>query len=159
MSRARGTTQFEMSLDVSPFLRACEETKEAIAEDIRPAAHAGGTLIYEAVKAATPVGPLPQHWFHGANRAYLFHQGDLRRSIYIAFSKDNSSDYKATYHISWRVRGEKGVPYGYMVHNGTSHARANPFVYNGVNASREAALDESLKAMMESLTKKGWFAP
>ena len=71
-----------------------------------------------------------EHYFYGSSfrksgQKYLYHPGNLKRSIYWAFSADKSSADKKTYRISWN---REKVPYGYMVEFGTSRAAAHPFM-------------------------------
>ncbi len=64
-----------------------------IEDAVRPAAQAAAQVIYEEVKRN--VSKLKKH------------TGNLDRSIYQAFSRDNSDTGAAAYHVTWR-RGKKG---------------------------------------------------
>lgn len=64
----------------------------------RPAAQAGAQVLYEAVLRNV----------NGIKR----HTGNLQRSIYQAYSQDNSGPGKATYHVSWN---HKKAPHGHLV--------------------------------------------
>lgn len=71
-----------------------------------------------------------EHYFYGSSykktgQKYLFQPGNLRKSIYWAFSSDKSTVYRKTYRVSWN---RTKVPYGYMVEFGTSRAPAHPFL-------------------------------
>ncbi len=70
-------------------------------EAARPAAQAMSQVFYDAVK--TNVGKLGRV------------TGNLDRSIYQAFSQDNSGEGRATYHISWNHRK---APHGHLVEFG-----------------------------------------
>lgn len=74
--------------------------KTAIAA-IRPAAQAGAQVLYDEVKLN--VGRIKKK------------TGNLDASIYQVFSKDNSDEKRATYHISWNARK---APHGHLVEYG-----------------------------------------
>jgi HK97 gp10 family phage protein len=82
-----------------------DATFSAMADDVeaaaRPAAQAGAQVLYEEVKRN--VARLKKH------------TGNLDRSIYQVFSKDNSPAGKATYHVSWNARK---APHGHLVEFG-----------------------------------------
>lgn len=99
---------------------------------VRPAAQAAAQVLYEEARARCPVS---DHacFFYGKNskksgvRCY-FEPGSLRDSIYQAFSKDNSSEFRGgyrnvTYHIAWNHRK---VPYGHTVEFGTRERPSLP---------------------------------
>lgn len=67
----------------------------------RPAAQAGAQVFYDEVNRNVA----------GIGRK----TGNLAASIYQAFSEDNSSDVRATYHISWNARK---APHGHLVEYG-----------------------------------------
>lgn len=68
---------------------------------VRPAAQAGAQVLYDEVKLN--VGRIKKK------------TGNLDRSIYQAFSADNSTETKATYHISWNA---SKAPHGHLVEYG-----------------------------------------
>ena len=67
----------------------------------RPAAQAGAQVFYDKVKANVT----------GLKR----HTGNLARSIYQVYSRDNSGKAVAQYHISWN---QKKAPHGHLVEFG-----------------------------------------
>ena len=67
----------------------------------RPAAQAGAQVLYDEVKQN--VGRIKKK------------TGNLDASIYQVYSKDNSTEVKATYHISWNARK---APHGHLVEYG-----------------------------------------
>lgn len=77
------------------FLDDLGETTE---EAARPAAQAGAQVLYDEVKKN--VGQLGKK------------TGNLDRSIYQAFSRDNSTAGRAVYHVSWNARK---APHGHLV--------------------------------------------
>lgn len=92
---------------------------------VRPAAQAGAQVFYDEVKMRAPVSDAP-HFFYGraskngTRTIYPFQPGDLKASVYQAFSKDNSGKTRATYHIAWN---HQEVPYGFMVEFGHIQTR------------------------------------
>ncbi len=102
----------------------------------RPAAQAGAQVIYDEARRLAPVSKYA-HMFHGTHGVYgPYSPGSLRDAIYQVFSKDNSSESKATYHISWNA---KKAPYAWMVELGTSRAPAHPFLRPAYLAKSEEA--------------------
>jgi len=87
---------FKITIDASQ-LGMAELVADAEAA-ARPAAQAGAQVLYDAVRRNV----------NGIKR----HTGNLSRSIYQAFSRDQSSQGKATYHISWNA---KKAPHGHLV--------------------------------------------
>jgi HK97 gp10 family phage protein len=85
--------------------------------------------MYDAAIENCPVSAEP-HYFYGSNSKssgvrYLFSPGNLKKSIYRAYSPEKSTQTSKTYRISWN---HSDAPYGYMVEFGTSSAPANPFL-------------------------------
>lgn len=121
-----------------------DEITEAAKSLIRPAAQAGAQVFYDEVRRRAPVGSAEKHFFHGQNQVYgPFKSGNLRNSIYQVYSKDQSSETVATYHISWNTKIGAAVsyaPYGGMVEYGTSKAAARPFIRPSYDAKAEEAL-------------------
>ncbi|WP_447775639.1 HK97-gp10 family putative phage morphogenesis protein [Variovorax boronicumulans] len=125
---------------------SCDAGLDAIVERarkaMRPAAQAATQVVYEEVLLRTPMSP-KGHWFHGSSfrqtgQKYWFDAGSLKRAMYQAYSEDNSSETRATYHISWN---RKKAPYAYMVENGTSRAPAQPILRPSFEATRDRAMD------------------
>lgn len=97
----RGANSFTIRADTSGAERWLEELGDEAEAAVRPAAQAGADVIYAEVKR---------------NVSKLRRKtGNLERSIYQAFSADNSSPAKATYHISWNTRK---APHGHLVEYG-----------------------------------------
>ena len=91
----------------------------------RPVAQAGAQVFYDAYRAKVPTGKT----------------GNLRSSIYQAFSKDNSDGPVAEYHISWNhVKAPHGfnVEYG---HGGPRPAPAKAYLRNTYDENVNRALD------------------
>lgn len=118
-----------ITVDTSQFSAALKAKAEQINDAVRPAAQAGAERLYYEAKMRAPVSE-KGHWFTGRDyrvtgRRYYFAPGNLRDSIYQAYSKDNSGKTKATYHVSWN---HLKAPYGFMVEYGTVKAAAHPFM-------------------------------
>lgn len=141
---------FSIKFDHSGLDAALDRLNEGAKEQVRPAAQAGSQVLYEEVEQRAPQSPPgTAHIFtsrgkKGAKRnQYLYYSGDLKRSVYQAFSEQNSGDGRATYHIAWaknESRSGRAVPYGYMVEYGTSKTPAQPFLRPSFDAKSAAAL-------------------
>lgn len=132
-NRQAVTVNFD-DAEVQAFL---DELGEAASEEVRPAAQAGAQILYNEVRVRCPVSD-GAHTFYGTHSKYLFPAGTLRDSIYQVFSKDNSNEKKATYHIAWN---HQKAPYGFMVEFGTSRAPAHPFLRPAYDAQVQNALN------------------
>ena len=92
---------FAMKADIDRLLAGVNGMQDRAEEAARPAAQAAAQVLYDAVKAN--VARIKKH------------TGNLDRSIYQAFSIDNSGPGRATYHISWNART---APHGQLVEYG-----------------------------------------
>lgn len=94
-----------MSLTIKADLSGLDQMLDQLATDIedaaRPAAQAAAQVLYDEVKRN--VGRLGTK------------TGKLAQAIYQAYSKDNSGQGRATYHVSWNV---KKAPHGHLVEFG-----------------------------------------
>lgn len=122
------------------MLGAVDQLGAAAVECVRPAAQAGAQVLYLEVLARVPVAKAP-HRLKGREVP----PGALKRSIYQAYSADNSNATHATYHVSWNARK---APHGHLVEYGTSHSAAKPFLRPAFDAKEEAAL-QAAKATFE----------
>lgn len=153
---ARSKT-LDMRVDLSGFEEQMRELVRANKDAVRPAAQAGAQVFYDAVRESTPKSK-SSHWFHGtqfkvSGKKYFFESGTLRDSIYQVYSKDNSSEHVATYHISWNFTK---CPYAYMVHNGTSRTHAaRPFVLMGLDRGHDTAQEATKRVYLDELQKRG----
>ena len=99
-----------MTLDTRQVTAALDNFLGKVAGELsRPVAQAGAQVFVDEVRRRA--GALGQK------------TGNLRGSIYQAFSKDNSGKYESTYHVSWRTERSSGLPraphahlleYGYL---------------------------------------------
>lgn len=131
----------KIAIDLKQFKESLDQEREKVRAATRPAAQAGAQVIYDQARLNVPVSK-KGHWFYGTSfkktgQKYWFESGSLRNSIYQVYSKDNSSDSKATYHVSWN---RTKAPYAWMVEFGTSRAPAHPFLGPAIiEKSAEAA--------------------
>lgn len=96
-----GKSSVTFSMDTSGLNQWLDELQAEALAAVRPAAQAGAQVLYDEVKR---------------NVARLKRKtGNLDRSIYQAFSPDNSVDGKVTYHVSWNRRK---APHGHLVEFG-----------------------------------------
>lgn len=116
---------------------------------VRPAAQAGSQVFYDEVVMRAPESKAP-HFFYGragkdgSRTIYPFDPGDLKKSIYQVFSKDNSTKSKATYHIAWN---HQVVPYGFMVEFGHIQTRKAYIGSDGLWYTSKALLEGGPKVV------------
>lgn len=92
---------FNLSIDMSAFESEMEQLAERADKAVRPAAQAGAQVLYDRAKS---------------NVAALGRKtGNLDRSIYQAYSANNSNESKAVYHISWNATK---APHGHLLEFG-----------------------------------------
>lgn len=155
MAGGRNTKTFSITTDLSAFDEQMRELVATSREAVVPAAEAGAKVLYDATRNLTPVSK-KGHWFSGGKKGgkgrYWFNPGNLKSSIYMVLSADNSGSGYATYHISWNY---KKAPYAYMVHNGTSQSAAVPFLIMAYNQSGVAAQDAQITKLEELLAARG----
>ena len=130
--------------DFSSLAADLDAITEAAREAVRPAAQAGAQVYYDEVRARVPVSKRG-HYFYGSSykksgQKYYFSPGSLKAAIYQVYSKDNSDENKATYHISWN---HQKAPYGFMVQLefGSRRGAAQPFIRPAYDAVRNAAVE------------------
>lgn len=98
---ARRNAPFTITCDTDALDRMLDALATDVEEAVRPAAQAGAQVLYNAVKGnVAKIGSV---------------SGSLQRSIYQAYSKDNSGEGRATYHISWNAAK---APHGHLVEYG-----------------------------------------
>lgn len=102
---------FEMSVDMSDVFLKLDSLDVDARELMRPAAQAGAQVFYDEVLLRVPVATKTVTRKSGK----VIAPGALKRSIYQAYSADNSTDRSATYHISWNARK---APHGHLIENG-----------------------------------------
>lgn len=142
-------------MNIAQFKQGLRAEMDKLHAATRPAAQAGAQIIYERARLNAPVSD-GAHFFYGRSskkngvRYGPFRAGNLRDSIYQVFSKSRSYKDVSTYHISFN---KDKAPYGFMVHNGTSHSAANPFISKAVVETR-AEVHAAMKARyIEEVTK------
>lgn len=137
---------------------------EAAQRAVRPAAQAGANTLYFEALLRCPVSA-EAHVFYGRDsvrtgQTWTFQPGNLRDSIYQAFSKDQSIEApegysKATYHISWN---HQDAPYGFMVEFGTSRAAAHPFLRPAYDSAGRDALEDAQVEFTKRMRTEGVLA-
>jgi HK97 gp10 family phage protein len=90
-----------IKFDADKAFAALDNLSETATKAARPAAQAGAQVFYDEVNS---------------NVARIKKKtGNLASSIYQVYSKDNSDEKRATYHISWNARK---APHGHLVEYG-----------------------------------------
>lgn len=140
----------KINMNVAKFKESLKATAEELNRATRPAAQAGAQVIYDRARQLAPVSD-QAHMFHGQNAVYGPYQpGNLRDSIYQAFSQDNSARDVSTYHISWNA---DKAPYGAMVEFGTSRAPAHSFIGRAIAETRPLVRDAMKTRFLEEVSK------
>lgn len=92
---------FSLKLDLAGLSATLGHMAAQCEEAARPAAQAGAQVLYDEVrKNVAAIKPVT---------------GNLARSIYQAYSQNNSGQGVATYHVSWNA---KKAPHGHLVEYG-----------------------------------------
>lgn len=120
-------------------------------EAARPAAQAGTQVIYDQARSLAPIGRQEEHYFYGTSfklngKKYLFHRGDLRKSIFQRYQKEQSTPTHAIYNITYDT---KIAPYGHMVELGTKKLAAIPFMSGAIKTHADKAQQAMLKRYEE----------
>jgi hypothetical protein len=90
-----------IKFDAAAAFAGLDRLEEAATTNARPAAQAGAQVFYDEVNLnVSKIGKKT---------------GNLASSIYQVYSKDNSDEKRATYHISWNARK---APHGHLVEYG-----------------------------------------
>jgi HK97 gp10 family phage protein len=98
---SRGANSVHINVDMGQLDTLLDQLGNEVEAATRPAAQAAAQVLYDDVRAnVARIGTKT---------------GNLSRSIYQVFSKDNSPQGRATYHISWNART---APHGHLVEYG-----------------------------------------
>jgi HK97 gp10 family phage protein len=123
-------------LDITRALSKLDSFTKKVSVGVRPATQAGTQVFYnEVAQRLSKLGAPGQYSAPG--QAPLSQSGDLKLSIYQFYVKEESSDTRATFLISWR---KKDAFYGRMLENGTSKMAARPFLRPSFDAKQVAAI-------------------
>lgn len=136
-----------MSVDLTSITAQLDKLNAVVNSAVRPAAQAGAQVYYNEVKLRAKRGNEIRYLKGGRTRP----AGLLASAIYQAFSIKNSSEQKATYHVSWN---KKVAAHGYLVEFGTSRAPKTPFLrpaYDAVKNAAEAAINEELARIIKAV--------
>lgn len=129
----------KIDCDFSGLDAELDKITDAVQEAVRPAAQAGAQVYYDEVRARVPISSKPHKW-----RGKVYQPGTLRAAIYQVYSKDNSTDDRATYHISWN---HKKAGHGYWIEFGNRRQGPRPFLrpaFDAVSMRAMQAADEAL---------------
>ena len=146
---ADGGDMLKLDLNLKGVEQRLNKITKAAQGAVRPAAQSGAQLFYEGVLTEVPVSATG-HWFHGSHNKYWFDAGSLKDSIYQVYSKESSSDDKATYHVSFN---HTKAPYGFMVLRGTSRAPANDFIGRAYDVTYKAATQAANQRLQLEIKK------
>lgn len=92
---------FGLDINERDFDGLCDDLTHTVEDAARPAAQAAAQVLYDEVLRNV--------------RRIRRRTGNLASSIYQAYSRDNSAQGRATYHISWNARK---APHGHLVEFG-----------------------------------------
>ena len=125
-----------IKMDVAKFKEQLRSTADDLNRATRPAAQSGVQVIYDRAKqiVSAELVSKREHKFHIEGRVYgPFQPGNLLRSIYQAFSKDNSYRDVSTYHVSWNA---DKAPYGAAVEFGNSKNGSTSFIARSIKETK-----------------------
>jgi HK97 gp10 family phage protein len=152
---SNGNNSFNIGVDTSGLDSLLETLGSAASEVVRPAAHAGALVLYTRAKLLAPVfagGPkFIKRSNSGKSGGYWIKPGQLRDSIYRVYSKDNSGDGVATYHISWN---HKKAPHGHWIENGNAKHDAKSFIRRAYVEQGDAAAEAAAASVIQEITKR-----
>ena len=135
------------------FRQEISRELEVLRKATRPAAQAGAQIVYDRAReiVASELVSKREHKFYIEGRVYgPFQPGNLLRSIYQAFSKDNSYIDSSTYHISWNA---DKAPYGAVVEFGGSEEAPTSFIARAVVETRPQVRQAIRQRYIEEVTK------
>lgn len=148
-------TFFKVKINRDEIDDIFNEIVDVCEEALRPAAQAGAQVLYDQVKRN--VNRLEPHPYSG------YGKNILKNAIYQVYSKDNSNQQKATYHVSWNLkRGTQTMraPHAHLIEFG--HLQKYKVVYNEetnkwftrkdlpLNPPRQIAAQPFMRPAMES---------
>ena len=131
------------SFDFKEVANKLDKLTQAAEKSVRPAAQAGAQAFYFRLKynvtGMTGDKTLPK-----------MVTGTLYRAIYQAYSRDNSGDGKATYHISVN---KKKAPHWHLLEYGRSGKGARPFIRPAYTAVVNDAMQTTRDRMLAEVKK------
>lgn len=143
----------KISIDLAKLKTELQATADKLNKATRPAAQAGAQIIYERARyivASELVSKRP-HMFHIDGRVYgPYKPLTLFKSIYQAFSKDNSFTDQSTYHVSFN---KDKAPYGFAVEFGDSKNGSMSFIGRAHIETRAAVRKAIKKRYLEEIKK------
>ena len=144
----------KIKMDVAKFKEQLRATADELGRATRPAAQEGAQVVYDRAKqiVSAELVSKREHKFHIEGRVYgPFQPGTLLRSIYQAFSDDNSFKDVSTYHVSWNA---DKAPYGAMVEFGDSKTGATSFIARSIKETRSEVRAAIKARFIEEVNRK-----
>lgn len=121
-------------------------TDRTVKKYTRAAGAAAAEVFQKEAQVLAPMST-EAHYFYIRGKKYGPYQpGNLKRSIYRAYSKDRSAPNVGihVYHVSWNF---KKAPYGFAVEFGDSSHGAEPFLSPAYEAKKRAAFARAGEVM------------
>ena len=131
------------SFDFREVAGKLDKLTKAAEDSVRPAAQAGAEKFYMRMK-------LNVSGLSGDKTLPGVVTGTLKNAVYQAYSRDNSGDGKATYHISVN---KKKAPHWHLLEYGTSRMAARPFIRPTYTAVVNEAMEATKKRMLDEVKK------
>ena len=142
---------FEIDVDLTEVMSALDAYGEMATESFtRSVAQAGAQVFYDTVKHNVPRETKPRMYKGKPVAIWL-----LSRSIYQAWSRKNSPNGVAEYHVSWN---HQKAPHGHNVefgHGGPRPAKAVGFMRRSYESAHVPAMDAMMNRFDEELAERG----
>lgn len=121
------------SFDFKKVSAELDKITKAAERSVRPAAQEGAQVFYDRMKSNVPVKT-----------------GKLKSAVYQVYSRENSGEGKATYHISVN---KKKAPHWHLLEYGTSRMAARPFIRPTYTAVVNDAMQTTRDRMLAEVKK------
>ena len=161
----------QVEVDLSDVLGELREIDQNIGRSVKHAVYLGARLVRDEAIEQAPMSAKAHIFRSGRlNKAtgkfmwngqeYLFYPGDLKKSIYLAQSKEESIDgQRAVYKVTWRTKPNHGaglmsVPYAYWVEFGNAWIHAHSFVRKAYDMRHKEAEQLMEKTIREYIHAK-----
>ena len=160
-----------IEVDLSDILGELEEIDQNIGRSVKPAAYLAARLVRDEAIEQAPMSAKAHIFRSGRlNKAtgkfmwngqeYLYRPGDLKKSIYLAESKEDSVEgQRAAYKVTWRTKPNYGaelmaVPYAVWVEFGNGRIHAHPFIRKAYDMRHKEAEQLMEKTIREYIHAK-----
>lgn len=160
-----------VEVDLADILGELEEIDQNIGRSVKPAAYFAARLVRDEAIIQAPMSEKAhifrsetlnkktgKYFFNG--QEYLYRPGDLKKSIYLAQSKEEGIDgQRAVYKGTWRTKPNYGaelmaVPYAYWIEFGNARMPAHPFVRKAYDMRHKEAEQLMEKTIREYIHAK-----